>query len=94
LSPAKAWAPTVANLAGPSDTLCVDVDANALLASILIGTVGLGVFIYGKRQSRFPQMIAGIVLMAYPYFVSNVLLMAGIAMALLAALWLVVRLGW
>ncbi|HEX8792198.1 MAG TPA: hypothetical protein VF765_14690 [Polyangiaceae bacterium] len=72
----------------------MDLDANAILASIMIGTVGLGVFIYGKRQSRLPQMIAGVVLMAYPYFVSNVLLMAGIAMGLLAALWLVVRLGW
>ncbi|HTQ41894.1 MAG TPA: hypothetical protein VMI75_03985 [Polyangiaceae bacterium] len=84
----------MANIRYPSDTLCVDLDANALLASIMIGTVGLGVFIYGKRQSRLPQMIAGIALMAYPYFVSNVLLMAGIAMALLAALWLVTRLGW
>jgi len=78
----------------PGNTRDVDLDANALLASIMIGTVGLGVFIYGKRQSRLPQMIAGIGLMAYPYFVSNVLVMAGIAMALLAALWLVVRLGW
>ena len=84
----------MAGTPAPSDTPGVDVDANALLASILIGTVGLGVFIYGKRQSRLPQMIAGIALMAYPYFVSNVLLMAGIAMALLAVLWLVVRLGW
>lgn len=84
----------MAEFAGPSDTLSVDLDANAILASIMIGTVGLGVFIYGKRQSRLPHMIAGIGLMAYPYFVSNVLLMAGIAMALLAALWLVVRLGW
>jgi hypothetical protein len=84
----------VAQFGGPSDTHYVDVDANALLASILIGTVGFGVFIYGKRQSRLPHMIAGIGLMAYPYFVSNVVLMAGIAMAALAALWLVVRLGW
>ncbi len=72
----------------------MDVDGNALFASIMIGTVGLGIFIYGKRQGRFPHMLAGVGLMAYPYFVSNVLLMAGIAMALLAVLWLVVRLGW
>ncbi len=84
----------MANAPRPSNTPHVDLDANAILASIMIGTVGLGVFIYGKRQSRLPQMIAGVVLMAYPYFVSNVLLMAGIAMGLLAALWLVVRLGW
>jgi hypothetical protein len=84
----------VAEFGESSDTPYVDLDANAILASIMIGTVGLGVFIYGKRQSRLPHMIAGVGLMAYPYFVSNVLLMAGIAMVALVALWLVVRLGW
>jgi len=84
----------VAESLGGTDTLPVDLDANALLAAIMIGVVGLGAFIYGKRQSRLPHMIAGIGLMGYPYFVTNVLLMAGIAMALLAALWLAVRLGW
>ncbi len=72
----------------------MDLDGNAILASLAIGTIGLGVFVYGKRQSRLPHMIAGVALMAYPYFVSNVLLMAGIAMALVVVLWLVVRLGW
>ncbi len=71
----------------------MDLDANAVFASLMIGVVGMGVFVYGKKQGRFPHMIAGVVLMAYPYFVSNVLLMAGIAMTLLVALWLFVRLG-
>jgi hypothetical protein len=72
----------------------MDFDANALLASIVIGCIGFVAFVYGKRQSRIPHMVAGVALMAYPYFVSNVFIMAGIAVALLGALWLVVRLGW
>jgi hypothetical protein len=72
----------------------VDFDANTLLLSFVIGSIGLVAFIYGKRQSRFPQMIVGLVLMVYPYFVSNLFLQAGIAIVLLAGLWLAVRLGW
>jgi hypothetical protein len=72
----------------------VDFDANALLASLVIGAVGFVAFAYGKRQGRLPQMLAGLVLLIFPYFVSNVLLMLGIAAAVLAALWVAVRAGW
>jgi hypothetical protein len=71
----------------------MDLDANSLLASLVIGSIGLVAFIYGKRQQRYPQLVVGLVLMAYPYFVSNVLLMIGIAVVLLAGLWLAVRRG-
>lgn len=72
----------------------MDFDANALLASMAIGSIGLVCFIYGKRQQRLPQMIVGFALMAYPYFVSNLLLMGAIAVVLLGGLWLAVRQGW
>jgi hypothetical protein len=39
-------------------------------------------------------MVAGVVLMVYPYFVSSVWLMFAIAVAILASLYGVVRLGW
>jgi hypothetical protein len=39
-------------------------------------------------------MLIGVVLMTFPYFVSNVALMFAIAAALLTALWGAVRLGW
>jgi hypothetical protein len=71
----------------------VDIDGNALLLSLLIGTVGVACFVYGKRQGRLPQMLAGVTLAVYPYFVSNLILMAAIAAAVLALLWLAVRLG-
>jgi hypothetical protein len=71
----------------------VNFDANSLVASLIIGCVGMALFIYGKRQSRTPHMAGGVLLMAYPYFVSDVLLMSGIAVLLVGGLWLAVRLG-
>ena len=71
----------------------MDIDANALLASMAIGCIGLVAFLYGKKQSRIPQMVVGVALMVYPYFVSNLFIMAGIAVALLGALFVAVKLG-
>ena len=69
----------------------MDFDANSLIASLVIGGIGTVSFIYGKRQSRLPQMVVGILLIVYPYFVPNVFLMIGIAVVLLAALWASIR---
>ena len=69
-------------------------DPTALLLSILISAVGVGFFLYGKKQQRAPQLVVGIVLIGYTYFVSSVAVMLAIAVALLVALWLAVRLGW
>jgi hypothetical protein len=71
----------------------VDFDANALLASFIPSGIGFVAFVYGKRQSRLPHMLAGAVLAIYPYFVSNIPLMFGIAAVLVLALWLAVRMG-
>ncbi len=71
----------------------MDFDANALLASIVPSSIGLVAFMYGKRQGRIPHIAVGLVLMVYPYFVSNILLMFAIAGALSLGLWLAVRLG-
>lgn len=69
-------------------------DANAVLLSLFIGLIGFGVLVYGKRQGRIPHLVAGLALIVYPYFVSNLYLMGGIALALIAVLWGAVRLGW
>jgi hypothetical protein len=71
----------------------MEIDGNALLLSLAIGTVGLACFVYGKRQGRLPQMIAGAVLTIFPYFVPNLIAMAAIAVLVVALLWLAVRLG-
>jgi hypothetical protein len=68
-------------------------DGTALLASLGIGLMGMALLGYGKKQGRVPQMVVGVVLMAYPFFVSNVLLMVAIAAVLLLGLALAVKRG-
>ena len=68
-------------------------DANALLASLLVGSIGFVSFAYGKKMRRLPQMLVGVALMAYPYFVASVPVMLGIAVALLGVLALMIKLG-
>jgi hypothetical protein len=70
------------------------VDPNGLLASLFIGSIGLVIFLYGKKQARIPHLVIGLVLLVYGYFLSSVAWMLVIAVLLLALLWLVVRLGW
>jgi hypothetical protein len=69
------------------------MSGNALLGSLLVGSVGLGVFAYGKRQRRLPHALAGVALMVFPYFVPNLALMLVIAAALLGLLYLASYLG-
>jgi hypothetical protein len=72
----------------------VTFNATSLLLSVLISAVGVGFFLYGKKQQRWPHLVVGIVLMGYTYFVSSVAVMVAIAVALVGALWLAVRMGW
>jgi hypothetical protein len=71
----------------------MNADGNAMLASLLISGIGFVSFAYGKKQSRLPQMLVGLGLMGFPYFVASVPLMFGIAVALLGVLWLMLRFG-
>ena len=71
----------------------MDGSAGRLFLSLLISSVGVGLFLYGRKQGRIPQLVAGLALVIYPYFVGNLLLMGGLAVALLAGLAVAVRLG-
>lgn len=71
-----------------------NLSAGSLFASIVVSAIGLGFFLYGKRQHRPLQLIAGIALMVYPYFVTNVAWMLGICVAAVVGLYLAVRAGW
>ena len=59
-----------------------------LIAGILFGSIGLGAFIYGKKQSSVRIIMIGVGLMAYPYFVSNAVLVYVIGIALTVALFI------
>ena len=71
----------------------MDFETGSLVASLIVSAIGFVVFTYGKRLQRLPQIIVGVVLMGFPYFVPSIALMAIIAAVLLAGLWLAIRLG-
>lgn len=60
------------------------MNTSTLVWSMLFGCVGLGFFIYGKRQSAISPMVCGLVLMIYPFFISNVILLVIIGLVLMA----------
>ena len=72
----------------------MEQSVGGLMLSMLIGSVGVGLFVYGRKQARIPQVVVGLALIAYPYFVPSLWLMAGIAVALLAGLWAAVKAGY
>jgi hypothetical protein len=43
-----------------------------LLWGVLFSSIGLGYFIYGRKQGKMIPLLCGVVLMAYPYFMPNV----------------------
>ena len=71
----------------------MDLSPTNLLLSLLIGSVGFGIFLYGRKQQRMPQLVAGIALMGYPYFVASVGWMLAVGAAIVAGLWFALRAG-
>ena len=56
-----------------------------LLWGVVFGSVGLAYFVYGKKQQRFVPLLCGIALMAFPYFISNTVLLVVVGLVLSAA---------
>jgi len=72
----------------------MSLDPGLLFLSLITSGAGFVLFVYGKKQGRLPQLLAGIALSVYPYFVSTVAMTVGVAVAIVAALWLAVRQGY
>ena len=61
------------------------MDVNWLLLSMVYSTIGLGMFMYGKKAVRFVPLIAGLLLMVVPYFLSSLLWMSVVCVLLMAS---------
>jgi multisubunit Na+/H+ antiporter MnhC subunit len=72
----------------------VNFDPTWLFLSLIPSGIGFVLFVYGKKQERWPIMIGGIVFSIYPYFTPTILSMIVIGVALGTGLWLAVRAGW
>lgn len=52
-----------------------DLSAGQIMLALLFGTIGMGMFMYGKKTQHLICLGAGCVLMVFPYFVHNVWLL-------------------
>ena len=55
-----------------------------LVWAMLFGAIGVGFFIYGKRQRVVVPFVVGVALIVFPYFISNVYLMVLVGAGLTA----------
>jgi hypothetical protein len=55
-----------------------------LIWGVLFGAVGLGYFLYGKKQKAIVPLITGIALFIFPYFVTNTTMLVTTGCVLIA----------
>jgi hypothetical protein len=59
-------------------------DTSTLLLGVLFGSVGLGFFIYGRKQQAIVPLAVGVALFVVPYVISNVYLLVLAGLLLVA----------
>jgi hypothetical protein len=72
----------------------VSFDPLWLFLSLIPSGIGFVLFVYGKKQERWPHLVAGLLLMVYPYVATSVTTLVAVGVAIGGALWLAVRAGW
>jgi len=72
----------------------VALDATCLFLSLIPSGIGFVLFVYGKKQQRWPQLVAGIAFTVYPYFTASVGAMISVGFLLGGLLWAAIRMGW
>jgi hypothetical protein len=70
------------------------IDPTSLLVSLILGGIGFVLFVYGKKQQRWPHLAAGLLFMVYPYFTTSLVSLVATGAAIGFMLWYAVRLGW
>lgn len=60
------------------------LNTSTLLWGLLFSSIGLGFFVYGKKQRAVVPLVCGLALMIFPYFVGNNILLVAIGIALVA----------
>jgi hypothetical protein len=59
------------------------MDAGNLILGLIFSSIGIGYFIYGRKQSNMVAKYCGIALMLYPYLVTNTLAMIAVGAGLM-----------
>ena len=70
------------------------LDSKFLFASLIWGSVGFGYFIYDKKQQATMPMIGGVVMVAISYLVGSWFWMSLLCVALMLAVYWLVKQGY
>ena len=74
-----------------SDVLIMFGTPGLFVASLICGSIGLGVFLYGCRQRSAAPLLGGALIMATGYFLETALQLYLVSAALLAGTWWLAR---
>ena len=72
----------------------MSLDSSFLFASLLWGSVGIGYWIYGKRQAAMMPMLGGFVMIAISFLISSWFLMSLLCIAVMVAIYLLAKRGY
>ena len=59
-------------------------DSSTLVWGLIFGSIGLGFFMYGKKQKRKVPFASGVALCVFPYFITDVPVMVLVGVMLIA----------
>lgn len=59
-------------------------DTSTLVWGMIFGSIGIGFFMYGKKQKRKVPYATGVALCVFPYFVSNIYALIFVGLILIA----------
>jgi hypothetical protein len=72
----------------------MNFDPTWLFLSLFPSGIGFVLLAYGKKEGRWPQVVAGLLFLVYPYFTDSITALIGVGVALGVGLWLGLRSGW
>jgi predicted membrane protein len=58
--------------------------SSIIIWSLLFSIIGMGFFIYGKKQRAIVPLCAGLALIIFPYFMTSVLMLLVVGITLIA----------
>ncbi len=63
----------------------MQMDTTLIFSGLIFGSIGMGYFLYGRKQANMMALLSGVALCVFPYFISSVWIsiVVGIGLVLL-----------
>lgn len=72
----------------------MNFDPDLFMLTLIPSGIGFVLFVYGWKQHRIPQLVAGVAFSVYPYFTSSIASTILVGVALGAGLWFALWMGY